>query len=61
MSKKYIAVILFESLSDVSDYRPMYEESYIEITALSEADARKKATELAKSREHPSTIRMAIK
>jgi len=51
MSKKYIAVILLESSSDASNYRPMYEESYVEITALSEDDAQKKAIELAKSRE----------
>ncbi len=51
MSKKYIAVILYESSSDADTYRPMYEESYVEITAQSEADARKKTAELAKSRE----------
>ena len=51
MSKKYIAVILYESSSDADGYKPMYEESYVEIIAQSEADARKKAAELMRSRE----------
>ena len=51
MPGKYIAVLLFGSSSDDQGYKPLYEESYVEITASSEAEARKKALKLGRSRE----------
>jgi hypothetical protein len=39
----YMAVILSEAQSDVPDYEPLYEESFVLIAASSEDEAREKA------------------
>ncbi|RCW40036.1 uncharacterized protein DUF4288 [Halopolyspora algeriensis] len=47
----YVAVVLIESSSDAPDYEPLYEESFVLLTAESEDEAREKAREYGKQHE----------
>jgi len=48
----YIAVILYESSSNVPHYKPLYEECFTLIEATSLEEAREKALVCAKNNEH---------
>ena len=47
----YIAVIIYESSSDIPDYQPLYEECFVLIRAISLEEAKKKALSHAQKQE----------
>lgn len=47
----YIAVILYESSSDTPNYKPLYQECFVLIRAMSLEEAKKKALSHAKKEE----------
>ncbi len=49
--EKYLAIVLYEAYFERASYRPLYEESFVEILAGSLPEARKKLFELIKRRE----------
>lgn len=51
MEQKFIAIILYEASSGHETFKPMYEESIVEVLASSTDDAKEKAFALAKKRE----------
>ena len=49
--QKYLAIILFEADSEQDDYRPLYEESFVEILASTIQEAKKIALAFSQKRE----------
>ncbi|GAB3557046.1 hypothetical protein J2S53_002261 [Actinopolyspora lacussalsi] len=47
----YVAVLVTESTSDSPDFQPLYEESFVLLTAHSEEEAHEKAREYGKQQE----------
>lgn len=47
----YVAVLVTESSSESPDYAPLYEESFVLLTAISEEEAAEKAREYGKQQE----------
>ncbi|WP_019853140.1 DUF4288 domain-containing protein [Actinopolyspora mortivallis] len=47
----YVAVLVTESTSDSADFRPLYEESFVLVTASSDEEAAEKAREYGKQQE----------
>jgi Domain of unknown function (DUF4288) len=63
----YVAVILYESSSDVPDYKPLYQESFVllKATSLEEAEAKALAygtqEQVSYQNENQETIRWSLK
>lgn len=47
----YVAVLLLEATSEATDHKPLYEESFVLLTAESEDEAAEKAKECGKQQE----------
>ncbi|MDR7302735.1 DUF4288 domain-containing protein [Haloactinomyces albus] len=50
-AESYMAVLVIESSSDAADYEPLYEESFVLLTAHSDEEALEKAREYGKQHE----------
>jgi Domain of unknown function (DUF4288) len=67
MQSFYMAVVLYESSSDASDYQPWYQEGFVLIKASSLEEAKEKALNYAKreqvsyQNEYKETITWSLK